>query len=316
MTGLDRRLMTAVRRVSVAADCRSATVGRHEVSAAEPALLRQPLAAALYAELHAGCPPAGGPPGRPRGALAFEKELAALLPDQVTTRRATLIAASEQKALVRLDGVRLWVPRADVVADGLPPVPGTPVSVRMAAARPALAPGFFYADSGQDADRVRPGQPVLRVYVHLITMAAAIQAWGAVLGLLSGLGTGYRAKVVSGPGQLPRRDGLVVYLPACAAGVPQRIAAATTGVRGIGRRVSAYAEPLAPGVAIAWEPTDNRPGMRGMSFGEHRSSVLADALLQHAEWKARGTNRPLAAVIPEVFTAACIDPGHPARNTP
>ncbi|MEV6861386.1 T3SS effector HopA1 family protein [Streptosporangium subroseum] len=46
-----------------------------------------------------------------------------------------------------------------------------------------------------------------------------------------------------------------------------------------GEEVSVFCRRIGPGVAIAWEPDDARPAMRGLSFGQHRAGVLAQALL-------------------------------------
>ena len=51
----------------------------------------------------------------------------------------------------------------------------------------------------------------------------------------------------------------------------------------------------------AWNPADPRTGYRGMSFGEHRARVTADALVR-------------AIGLSECFEAASIDPAAPARN--
>ncbi|WP_449066688.1 T3SS effector HopA1 family protein, partial [Planomonospora algeriensis] len=66
---------------------------------------------------------------------------------------------------------------------------------------------------------------------------------------------------------------------------------------------------LGPGVGWAWEPQDRRPGMRGMSFGEHRSHAVAAGLLAHAE---QGGDRDEA--VREALRAAGVEPGAVHRN--
>jgi HopA1 effector protein family len=112
---------------------------------------------------------------------------------------------------------------------------------------------------------------------------------------LAGIQIGYRAKVVSRPDMLPRWDGLVVYLAGRDLEAAGRVAAAAGGIRGIGGQVSVFAKPIAHGVAIAWEPADRRPGMRGLSFGEHRSAALADGLVWHG--KQRDDRAPVAGFV-------------------
>jgi hypothetical protein len=311
VAAFSRRLAAAMRTITVDPDGRSATVGQREVTAAGAASLRPRLTAAIYDELHAGRAPLDLPPGRSLRDTALEESLRELLPHQQTIRHTRVLTVGADSALVRLDGVRVWVPATEISTERQPVQAGAVAAVRIPAGRPALSPGFFLADSARPYPA---GEPVVRVYVHVTTAAAALGAWGAALGLLAELGLSYRAKVASCPGMLPRRDGLVVYLPARDLGVSRRIAAVAGRVPGVGPQVSAFAEPVGPGVAIAWEPADGRPGMSGLSFGEHRAAALADGLVRHAARRAKGDRSPAAVSVRRAFVEAGIDPGQPARN--
>lgn len=314
MTWLNGRLAAALPAIEVDVTTNTAAVGRRQVAPAEPAFLRHELAHAIYDELHAGRTAPDVQPGRSLRDRGVEEQLADLLPHPELTRDLVPLAVRPDKVLVVLDGVRVWVPRRMVRApDGVPRA-GTPAAVRVPAARPALSPGFFYAEGGA---AWRPAEPVFRVYVHLRTMPAAYAAWGRVLPMLADLGIGYRAKVVSSPDLLPRRDALVLYV----AGrdrdpVPGGVAALTEAVRGIGAEVSAFARPVAPGVAVAWDPADPRPAMRGLSFGEHRAAALADGLIRHAARRSDGDQSPLGATVRTALIEARIDPDEPSRNLP
>jgi hypothetical protein len=311
MTRLNRRLAAALRTIEVSRDCRAAMVGRREVTATDPRSFRPQLAAAIYDELHAGRPALNVIPGRSLRDPALEEALRELLPHRETIRNARVITVGADRVLVRLDGVKVWVPRTGISAEDWPAEEGAPVEIRVPADRAALSPGFFLADS------VRPypaDEPVLRIYVHLRTVAAVLDAWDAVLSALAELRLSYRAKVASWPEMLPRRDGLVVYVAARDRDVSRRIAAVTRGVRGIGRQVSVFAEPVAPGVAIAWEPDDSRPAARALSFGEHRAATLADGLVRHAVRSAADEEIPVAASVRRALIEAGIDPANPARN--
>ena len=313
MTRLNRRLAAALRTIEVSPDYRAARVGRREVTATDPRSFRPQLAAAIYDELHAGRPALKLPAGRSLRDPALEDGLRELLPHRETTRNVRVISVGADRVLVRLDGVKVWVPRTRIRADDWPVHDGAAVEIQIPADRAALSPGFFLADS------VRPypvGEPVLRIYVHLQTVAAVLDVWGAVLRVLAELGLGYRAKVTSWPEMLPRRDGLVVYVAARDRDVSRRIAAVTRGMRGIGPQVSVFAEPVAPGVAIAWEPDDGRPAARALSFGEHRAAALADGLVRHAGRRADGDDVPVAASVRCALIEAGIDPANPARNLP
>ncbi len=300
-----------MRIITVDPDGRAATVGRRAVTATTPTLLRSGLTAAIYDELHAGRMPLDLPPGRSLRDPALEASLRELLPNRETIRHTRVLALGQDAALVRLDGVKVWVPATEISAEGRPARPGAPVTVRIPAARPALSPGFFLADSARPYSA---GEPVVRVYIHVMTVAAALSVWDATLGLLAGLGLSYRAKVASCPGMLPRRDGLVLYLAARDLEVSRRIATMAGRLPGVGPQVSVFAEPVGPGVAIAWKPADGRPGMSGLSFGEHRAAALADGLVRHATRRAHGHRYPAAASVRRAFVEAGIDPVRPARN--
>lgn len=271
------------------------------------------MAAAAYEVLHASQPaPAAGHPGHLR-----DRELEELLhrcarhvstPATGTVCEPALpsLAGPAGCLLVEHEGVRVWVPRTAL--DGpAEPVPGSRVGFRHAAARPALSPGFFVTDSSRGKDW---SSPVLRVYVHLRGPADTPAVWRTVLERLEAAGARYRAKVLSAPALYPRRDALVVYLPRPYWTVLPDLVGPLDGLPGIGADTSLFAERIAPGVALAFEPTDPDPRRRGLSFGQHRASVLMEALFAAAE---AGTD-PRAAVR-AAFGAARIDPDRPFRNT-
>jgi hypothetical protein len=294
-------LGAALRLIEVGPGCRTATVGRREVSATGPEALRPELADAIYRELHAGWTGPDTPVARTPRDRAIEERFRELMPHGSTVRTASVLDTRPGEVLVRLDGVRVWVP-SDWVE--------TEAHVRVPADWPALSSGYFLVES---AKPWTPSGTVLRIYVHLTSVAAAFDAWSAMLLMLADTGIGYRAKVASSPGTLPRRDALVLYLSEDHDGMPRRVARAMARVRGIGTQVSVFARPVAPGVAMAWEPVDRRPGMNGMSFGEHRAAVLADALVRHA---SEPSGPSVADVVREAFIEARIDPADPARNLP
>jgi hypothetical protein len=317
MTALSRRLAAALRTISLDPGSCTARVGQREVSAADPVSFRHQLTAVIYDELHAGRAALSIPSGRNLRDPVLEERLRAALPHRRTIRSAEAIAVSADAVLVGLDGVRVWVPIERVGAGDGKVQPGDRAEVLVPAGRPALSPGFFLADGA----RPQPaGEPVLRVYVHLQTVAAALQVWTAVLGLLADLGVGYRAKVASWPQMLPRRDALVLYLAERDVDVARQVSAVTAGVRGVGRRVSVFAQPVGPGVAIAREPADTRAARRDLSFGEHRSAALADGLLRPAgpgaaaERSAAAVRGAMTARVREALAEAGIDPANPARN--
>ncbi|MGK4582159.1 T3SS effector HopA1 family protein [Kitasatospora sp. HPMI-4] len=305
-------LLEALQAVRVAPDGLSATVGDREVEADNPREMRRLLSEALYQVLHAGQPDGKSAlPLRIREP-EFERQLDQAVPHRETVVPVKVCSPPEpdgkngRRLLVLRDAIRVWVPETALrgAADA---APGDVVDIAVPSRRPALSPGFFLVDGSRYR---RLGNETLRCYVHLTDPEKAIAIWARVLEYLEGAGVVYRAKVLSARELYPRRDSLVVYLDPEFSAAAMGVADAVRGLAGVGAETSAFTERLAEGVATAWEPTDSGPGMRGLSFGQHRATVLADALL---------TNRPqdaqLERTIAEKFTAAGIDPAAPARNT-
>lgn len=256
----------------------------------------------LYAELHAGLCDNNTAQAVAKRDRWLERALTEAIPHEATPVTATLREAGES-LLVEWDGVLVRVPRATAVA-----VPGTdePVELRVRPARPALSPGFLLTTGSRPVDL---SGPALRVYVHLSDPDSAVRAWRSVLVRLESEAVAYQAKALSRVCQYPRRDALVVYLPAAHTPAAALVAAAVHGLPGVLDETSVFAERLAAGVATAWEPTDTRRGRTGLSFGQHRCLVLAQALLGAAE---RG--EPREPAVARAFLDAGVDPDNPARN--
>lgn len=299
-------LLQVLETVTVDQDGCHAVVEDRELDAENPRDLQKKLSATLYEALHAGRPQQQGDRPRSLRDPQFEARLAAVTPHQETLTGTRLLERAEDgSCLVEHKGVRIRVAGAAV---GDAPPAATTVPLRLPAARPALSPGFFLADSSRGAVGARP---LLRIYVHLQDPEAAVEGWGRILSRLEAAGAVYRAKVASSPRFLPRRDALVVYLGPQSWQSAGLIAEAVEGMAGLGADTSPFTHRLTTGVGAAWEPQDNRPGMRGLSFGEHRAMNLAEALLHHAR-STHGISREAAVM--EAFMTAGIDPADPARN--
>lgn len=219
--------------------------------------------------------------------------------------------------VVEHHGVRLCVPRSAVTGPDL--APGASVLVDVPAVRPWLSPGFLLVHGSPGAAR-HGGAGLVRVYVHLTRPEAAAPVWREVLGALEALGVPYQAKVLSHRRHYPRRDALVVYLGDAHADAADTVADAVERCRGgaagaedagIGVETSVFAARLAPGVAVAREPADPRPGRRGMSFGQHRAAAVAEGLLAHARAPEAGSRE---ATVRVALLRAGIRPSAPERN--
>lgn len=301
-------LAAALADVAVAPDRCSAVVHGDPIDADEPRTLRATLAVALYERLHVGRPhvtDGDDVANRPRTMRepAFEEALAAAVPHDCATVTGTVVAEARGGALVQLPDARVWVPSA---ALGSPACRGERVEVSVPAARAALSPGFFLV---QSAHRRDPGG-IGRVYVHVPGSDDAACVWRVVLRALDELGDPYRCKIASSVRAYPRRDAIVCYVarPRAVAGL---LAERLRGHAGLGTSTSAFAEAVAPGIAIADEPADPRPGRRGLSFGEHRCRVVAEALVEHAAGD-RAEDR--IALVAAALRAGGADPMRPARN--
>ncbi|MFG2287105.1 T3SS effector HopA1 family protein [Streptomyces sp. NPDC048595] len=297
-------LLDVSSRIYVAPDRSHATVGGRRLDAASPRELRHLLADALYHELHAGLSLGENPlPFRLRDAT-FEEELGQAVPHQETTLHGRVRAVGDDAHVIELSGVRVRVPADQIRSDG-PVTLGGAVKVANTSLRPALSPGFFVVEGAQ----ARTSTDVLRVYVHITEWTAAAKIWHTALSYLEAHKVTYRAKVVSSKLLYPRRDALVVYLHKPDRHAAGGLADAVGDLPGVGTQTSVFARRLRPGVATAWEPRDPLSGTDRLSFGQHRASVLAKALVE-----AAGAAELSAGVLRGFLLEANIDPVDPSRN--
>ncbi|MFF0560639.1 T3SS effector HopA1 family protein [Streptomyces sp. NPDC004266] len=304
---LSDRLRDLLDVVHVEADGLTAAVGERTVTAPSSPALVSHLATALYRVVHVGRPETDT---EGEAATAPERDLEALLagavPHRHTSYHAPVLSAAEGgPAVIGLSGVRVRLDPDRLVSTGRD---GRQAHVRVSAARPMLSPGFFLVDGSLP---LPPDAQVLRVYLHVETPEAAVEAWGRALECLEGRGVAFRAKASSSSAALPRRDGVVVYLDGLDRDLLASLVGAVEGIAGLGAGSSPFTMPLAAGVAVAWEPDDARPGMRHTSLGEHRSRALASGLVDHA---VRPDGRTRAERVRDALIEGGIDPSAPARN--
>jgi hypothetical protein len=295
--------------ISVSPEQREATVAGREIEAETPRELRRILSESIYSVFHAGLPD-GHVPARLRD-REFESRLAAVVPHRHVAAQAVVRSESvrdadgAERVLVEREGVRFWAPATAL--SGADIRPGNQVGLALPAARPALSPGFFLVDGSTPRQR---GRDVLRVYLHIRHVDAAVAVWKETLTFLERHAVPYRAKVLSAVEMYPRWDALVVYLDGIHSGVAPQLAEAVGDLPGIGTEVSAFAEELRPGIATAWEPSDAHAGRQALSFGQHRATVLAAALVEAVGYDPARTER----LVVERLVEAGIDPEFPARN--
>ncbi|MCK2241647.1 MULTISPECIES: T3SS effector HopA1 family protein [unclassified Crossiella] len=298
-------------RISVDLDDLSAEVCGLAVRGRTVRELRAKLAAALYNEIHTGQTTLSSTESLPDRSLRdhdFERALAEVVPHDTAPVPAEVLRVTPAgDVVVRLLGVRAGVP-AESVPSGVELNPGDWIELGMPSRRPAVSAGFFLVEGSRGGFASAAG--LRRMFFHVTEPDAAPGMWGVVLKTLEARGLRYRAKALSVRAAYPRRDAVVVYLPGEEPLVEQEIAAELAGSPGLGASTSGFAERLAPGIARAWEPADPRPEYASMSFGQHRSAALAEALISHA----RTPETPLDLVLRNSFRAACVNPADPARN--
>lgn len=293
----------------------TATVAGEELTADSARDLRQILSGHLYNHWHTRLGADEDTGTRFYRDLDFESTLAAHTPVQTARRDAVLLrdavtstTAEPTEVIVVLDGVRVAVPTTSVLGRQ-----GHEVAIAVPAARPSLSPGFWLVDGSHG--RFRPGQAPLRVYVSIPVMASAPRIWESALTALEAGGHRYRAKVGSAARLYPRTDACVVYLDGDSLDGPgpgpvEALLEALPGDPGLGVATSAFTRTLIDGVAVAAEPVDPRPGMAGMSFGQHRCYAVATGIIDTSG------GPDMAIRVHDALVTASIDPLDPARNLP
>ncbi|MBB5481347.1 T3SS effector HopA1 family protein [Micromonospora parathelypteridis] len=300
----------AIRQIRVSADRTTAVVGGQEVTADYPRELRRLLAESIYNVLHSGQPD-GQVPTRLRDDALEERFIAAVPHRQIEVRGVARSAvqrdpAGRARILVEREGLRIWVPVEALTTTGS--APGEPVTLGVPPWRAALSPGFFLVDGSRQRATDRD---FLRIYFHLRDAEHAVGAWATILNHLEDRAVPYRAKVLSAHELYPRRDAIVVYLTDDWAHVADDLARVAQDLPGLEHETSAFVDRVAPGVGAASEPKDAKAGRQGLSFGQHRATVLAAALVEAGDDLSQ-----VEPTVVEHFIAAHIDPTNPARNLP
>jgi hypothetical protein len=310
---LSTGLQLALQDIRIAPDGRTAWVRDKEVTAESASTMRFLLAHSLYEALHTGRGVDERKPPTKLRAPEFEARLAKATPHPGTVVAAALTEqrSAAGRSVVELDGLRIGVPDSVVLrkTGGSVSDTGRPVVLmNIPSARPLISPGFFLVDGGKG--RTGKGD-LLRLYLRVADADAATELWHTVLSALESRSVTYRAKIISNPASLPRNDGMVVYLSSPSRDATDAVIESALATDLPEATAPAFAQVIAPGVTAAWEPKDDRPGMRGMSFGEHRAQVIARAFVDAA---AQRRERPTTAELAAAYIAANVDPAAPARN--
>jgi hypothetical protein len=234
----------------------------------------------------------------------FDAGLAAATGSRKTTLVGEHLAHEGDSLRVRLNGLRVDLPESAVVSQA-----GDAITLAVEADRPGLSPGFFLTGSCTPAT---PTGPTLRLYAHLDDPDAAAPVWGALVAFLDSLDIGWQAKILSARHLYPRNDAVVVYLRRDGWRHARAIAEMLESGGLLAEGISPFTKRITDSVSCAFEPNDIRPVRKGMSFGQHRADVLAEAMVTFATDEGQG--RTLNDVVYTSFVDAGIDPYEPARN--
>jgi hypothetical protein len=223
-----------------------------------------------------------------------------LLLEQANTGRGwvapgwTVVGRLSEGRLRITDGdIYLVIDAKDCAPTAPVPAVGDAVDVRFPNAMTNASPGYYLAIGDEGAPRPDV-TPTCRVYVHALPASAALLLRRLTRFLNARRHRGV-VKVLHHPGAYDRPDALVLWLER------DVFLSAADHVRGLidehgaprGASSPTFAKPWFSGVAIADEPA---PGRRALSFGEHRSRVVARGLVAANASGASSPSARLAAI--------------------
>jgi len=304
MTRLAPRIRDALREVFVDETLSFFRIGRLRLDTASGEDLANKLADGLYWHLHAGVEKWAASTQSAMRDADFELRLRREIPHSQTRIAARVLGSDGNSWTIDIDGLRVRLPRPGetCASEGQ----GVRETLLVDCVRPRLSPGFVVVDGS--LGRGARGASTLRIYVHLNDRQTAPKVWGHALRLLEKYAVPYRAKIAAIHPFLARQDALVIYLGHDHAHICASFATEVSAVEGVGADVSPFTYQLATGVSMAWESHRPRPLHAKLSFGQHRSSVVAAALIAHARGLGRST-RP--ATVADALANARVDPARP-----
>ncbi|WP_091465037.1 T3SS effector HopA1 family protein [Paenarthrobacter nitroguajacolicus] len=300
-------------RVSVDAHRLTAGIGSTTLRATSLTELRSQVAGAIYTHLHVGHPGIETVPGTGHQDLAAA--LMDAIPHRTVIQSASALAASARTQagtsvqgiphqVVELSGVKVLFPEEALVRNPLDEI----VGVRVPSWRSRATPGFLLALGAHGSVNHADAS---RLYISCVTASEALEVWPKVLGALAASGLSHQVKTLSSSLAFPRSDAMVIYVSAIDSdAAASLVRTALSSLSAHDTPVSVFTHHVGDRLALAMEPRDPRPAYRGLSFGQHRSRVLADALLRASVEKT-----DLEPAWFEEAQTARINPHRPGHNT-
>ncbi|MGF4044777.1 T3SS effector HopA1 family protein [Paenarthrobacter nitroguajacolicus] len=314
-TSFGQVLASLEHRVSVDAHRLTAGIGSTTLRATSLTELRSQVAGAIYTHLHVGHPGIETVPGTGHQDLAaalidaiphrtvIQSASASALAASARTQAGTSVQGVPHQA-VELSGVKVLFPEEALVRNPLDEI----VGVRVPSWRSRATPGFLLALGAHGSVNHADAS---RLYISCVTASEALEVWPKVLGALAASGLSHQVKTLSSSLAFPRSDAMVIYVSAIDSdAAASLVRTALTSLSAHDTPVSVFTHHVGDRLALAMEPRDPRPAYRGLSFGQHRSRVLADALLRASVEKT-----DLETAWFEEAQTACINPHRPGYNT-
>lgn len=176
-------------------------------------------------------------------------------------------------ATVQLGGVKVLAPWDDVAVQD----PGELATLRMPSWRARTTPGYLLVIGGKSIQNIRD---VTRFYIACDFAGQALSRWGQLQDMLETHASGFHIKALSSSAAYPRSDSIVVYVPNMdRSTVEKELQSMSWGNTPAGCRTSIFSRSISPGITTAAEPADTRAEYARLSFGQHRSRILADSLI-------------------------------------
>jgi hypothetical protein len=219
-----------------------------------------------------------------------------------------VISSRADETAVCKDGLTFIVrPDACIRPDSMPLQPGLLVCLSLPGERKNISPGYYMALSNQ-GDISNDALPLVRIYWNLKREGAVIFI-SHFTRLLNEANIFFHIKVLNNPYAYIRCDAGVMYFCKTDYEVISSIFynAYTKIASYLKLNIPVFTKFIAPGIGLAEDPGTHE------SFGQHRCSILADALISAYERGVRSLDRKLE-IIEEHFAAKRIHLNTPYLN--
>jgi hypothetical protein len=213
-----------------------------------------------------------------------------------------------EEIVAQKNGLQLRVPSDQCSPpEGSTIVPGMLVRVQLPKEFLQMSPGFYVALGNEQLTPDSASQ-VVRLYWNL-TSGAAVPFTRVTTSLLNNISLPFHLKLLRNPDLYTRCDAAVLYIlrkdyQAVVEVLSKIYAAVSSELR---QGTPAFTKILAPGLALAESPASTQ------SFGEHRCTLLANAMVLAYEQGSKSMSDRMAAVV-EGFRLAQLNLEAPFLN--